>query len=201
MSPIGWFDVEPGDCVLDVGFRDLVELRRIASQLGSTGFVLGIDTDPKVIDKALVDLESEPDDRIKVQQGSIIQVPTSDAAFDIIYCKGILHEVHYPERAFAELRRVCAEDGLVIIVDFQRFSRLRFELYRLKAKFLIGHCPDQHPGFSRDQITRTVSSVGFLVEEYGSLKEVWRMGSIEVNPFILKIRPDPDQPKVIAERQ
>ena len=186
--------------MLDVGFRDLAELKEIASLASLGGYVLGIDLDDEAVERAARELASDPDERIEVRHGSILEIPVPDPTFDLIYCKGILHEVRLPERALAELRRVCVDDGMVVLIDFQKFSRIKFEFYRLKARIRGKPCPNHHPGFSKDRIIRLANGEGFRIHEYRELSEHWRMGTIEAFPFLLKISPELSQPTILESQ-
>jgi ubiquinone/menaquinone biosynthesis C-methylase UbiE len=135
--------VNVGQRVLDVGFRDTEELQAIASLVGPTGCVLGMDIVPQCVEAA-----SEEE----------------------------------------EMTRVCKPEGLICIIDFQRFSRFRFELYRLRSR-LRGYPPtDIHPGFTREQLDRLMSRQQLEEVHYEELSIKWRIGSNEVSPFLLKVR-------------
>ena len=99
-------EVVSGQNVLDVGFRDIQELQEIASRVGPTGSVFGIDINPlniHSVSKKLASLSSN----IYVKRGSVLTVPFDDRLFDLVLRKGVLHEVKQLEKAVSEMARVC----------------------------------------------------------------------------------------------
>ncbi|MCL0057344.1 methyltransferase domain-containing protein [Dehalococcoidia bacterium] len=177
-----------GQKVLDVGFRDVQELQAIASLIGPTGNVLGIDVVQQYVESVRGKLGELSVSNISVKEGSVLNIPADDQSFDMILCKGVLHEVRQLDKALIEMRRVCKRDGLITVVDFQRFSRFRFELYRI-ATLLRGHrWSDVHPGFTREQLLRLILDQQLEEVSYQQLSDKWRMGFNAVCPFLLKVK-------------
>ena len=77
-----------GQKVLDVGFRDVQELQAIASLVGTTGYVLGIDVVPQYVESARGKLGELSVSNISVKEGSVLNIPADDQSFDMILCKG-----------------------------------------------------------------------------------------------------------------
>lgn len=144
-----------GQIVLDVGFRDAEELQAIAALIGAPGYVLGIDIDAQHVETAYKKLRAYPN--ISTAMGSVLDIPVAEHTFDLILCKGILHEVRQLDQAIGEMARVCKQDGFITIIDFQRHSRLKFELYRLMVRLRGRHCIDVHPGFTRKHVLKLLS--------------------------------------------
>jgi len=178
-----------GHKVIDVGFRDVQELQAIASLVGPTGSVLGIDIIPRRVQSARQELEGLSGHAISVLRGSVLDIPADDDAFDLVLCKGMLHEVRQLGRALAEMARVCKPEGLISILDIQRFSRLSFELYRLKALLRGRRTHDVHPGFTREQLLKLLSEQRLDEIKYEQLSSTWRLGSNAVPIFLLQARP------------
>ena len=180
--------VAPGQRILDVGFRSLGESRAIAALVGPTGHVLGIDVDPQTVEAAGRELEGHPTFNIAVKEGSVLHIPADDFAFDLVLCKGILHEVRQLDKAFAEMARVCREGGFVSILDFVRFAPFRFRLYQFSMHLRGKPCVDMHPGFTRIQLSRLLSQHQLEEVSYQRLPEKWRAGPFEADAFLLKAR-------------
>jgi ubiquinone/menaquinone biosynthesis C-methylase UbiE len=177
-----------GGNVLDIGFRDLQELQEIASLIGPTGSVLGIDIESQQVKVACQQLANLPASNISAREGSILHIPAEDNWFDFVLCKGVLHEVRQLDQAFVELARVCKPGGHIAIIDFQRFSRLKFELYRLKLRLRRQPCVDIHPGFRRERLLGLLRQQQFEEVSYHQLSDKWRLGTNEVSPFLLKAK-------------
>jgi len=177
-----------GENVLDVGFRDVRELQDIALLVGPTGNVFGIDVDPLNVQSTSQRLANLSLDNIYVKEGSVLAIPFDDCTFDLVLCKGVLHEIKQLKKAVAEITRVSKPCGIVAIIDLQRFSRVKFELYKFQA-FLRGHhCADVHPGFTREQLLKLLTYERLEELLYQQLPDKGRLGFNEANLFLLKAK-------------
>jgi ubiquinone/menaquinone biosynthesis C-methylase UbiE len=172
-----------GQRVLDVGFGSLEELKALAERVGPEGFVLGLEFDPESARSAKASL---PDLPVSVKEGSVLAIPAKDEAFDVVLCKGVLHEVWQLDRAFQELRRVTRPGGRLFIIDFKRFSRLLFAIYRTSVILREGKCLDVWPGFAEGELRRLLSRYGWEVVEFEDLPEKGQLGFIR--PMLFKLR-------------
>jgi ubiquinone/menaquinone biosynthesis C-methylase UbiE len=50
-------------------------------------------------------------------QGDVYRLPFGDASFDIVSCRFAFHHFETPERAFAEMVRVCRPGGRIVLCD------------------------------------------------------------------------------------
>ena len=179
--------IEKGDHVLDVGFRDLSELRAIAKRVGSGGTVVGIDNDPMRVGAALEELGSQPPG-IMVELGSLLDIPYANDRFDVVLCKGVLHEVRRVDAALKEMARVCKPGGTITIIDMVQFSRVRFEAYRWGARVRGRRTGDVHPGFSHSRLRRLLEHAELEEEHYEVIPSRWRLGFNWVKSFVLRAR-------------
>ncbi len=177
-----------GHRVLDVGLRDAEELKAIAEHVGPTGRVVGIDLNPRHVERARGELGRPAPGNVAAERGSLLDVPFGDRTFDVILCKGVLHEVRRLDRALQEAARVCKPGGVLCIVDVRRFSRLRFEAYRWGSWLRGRRTGDVHPGFSHDRLLLRLRRAGFDEDRYRELPATWRLGFNRVRPFLLRAR-------------
>ena len=94
--------------VLDVGCgiaRRLVTAR----ECGAT-VAMGIDLTPAMLAQA----RGEP----LLAAGDARALPVADGAFDVVWCRLVLGHLPELERAYGELARACAPDGVVLVTDF-----------------------------------------------------------------------------------
>lgn len=179
-------NLSAGQHVLDVGFGGPEELETLAERVGPEGFVLGIEIDAERVRSASNTLSE--DLPISVKEGSILNVPAEDGFFDIVLCKGVLHEVERLNRAFAELARVTRPGGQLFIVDFKRFSSVLFALYRLSVLVREGKCPDVWPGFREENLRAPLRRSGWELIEFKDLLGRGRLGFLHPALFLLKAR-------------
>jgi len=97
--------------------------------------VTGIDLTPAMLDRARVLAIEQGLSNITWQQGDVLPLPYSDGAFTIVTARFAFHHFLDPGAVLAEMRRVCAPGGRVVVVDsapaadkadaFNRMERLR----------------------------------------------------------------------------
>jgi len=58
----------------------------------------------------------------EVKQGSALDIPYSDCAFDIIYSHGVLHHIPDIKTASSEIYRVMKDDGQLVIMLYNKHS-------------------------------------------------------------------------------
>lgn len=97
-----------GRRVLDAGCgvgRRLHDAREAGAALA-----LGVDLTPGMLAQAL-------GERL-VAAADVRTLPIADRAFDVVWCRLVLGHLPEVERAYAELARVCAPGGTVLVTDF-----------------------------------------------------------------------------------
>ena len=111
--------ISPGDRVLDVGCGPGRLTQAAAQAAGPSGETLGIDLSPEMIALA-TERASRAASTARFQVASVDALPTAGAHFDVVLASLMLH--HLPpalqQRAFAEVFRVLAPNGRVVIADF-----------------------------------------------------------------------------------
>jgi SAM-dependent methyltransferase len=85
--------------------------------------VEAIDVDPDVIGTLRRNHEE-----INFTSGSVLELPFSDAEFDLVICSGVAHHTPNPARAFREITRVLKPGG-VAYISLYAFRRSLFHLF------------------------------------------------------------------------
>lgn len=111
-------DVRGGDRVLDVGCGTGVLTRAVASRVGTTGRVTGIDLNPGMLTVAR---RSHPE--IDWRQGDAGRLPFGDSQFDAVVSQFAL--MYFPERegALREMWRVLAPGGHLAVAVWAPLER------------------------------------------------------------------------------
>ena len=103
-----------------------------------------------------------------VQEGSLLEMPFADDAFDNVLCLDVLEHLLYPDqpKALKEIRRVIKPDGTLIvsIPNLAHFTaRLKFMFRgRLLRTASIGHHPGDRPAKEYEELLNTA---GFNVTQ------------------------------------
>jgi ubiquinone/menaquinone biosynthesis C-methylase UbiE len=67
--------------------------------------------------------------RVQFSVGDGSALPVADASLDLVLCNSVLHHLREPARLFAEIARVAAPGGAILVRDLQRPSRLNYPLH------------------------------------------------------------------------
>lgn len=79
--------------------------------------VVGLDSTPAMLDQARALANSRGFSNVELNEGSIYAVPYADGAFDAVACRFAFHHLKDPPRAFAEMLRLAAPGGRVVLCD------------------------------------------------------------------------------------
>jgi malonyl-CoA O-methyltransferase len=101
---------------VDVGGRRLLDVgcgiaRRLAQARESgVGLAVGVDLTPRML--------AEARDGELLAAADVRALPVADESFDVVWCRLVLGHLADLDAAYAELARVCAYGGRVVVTDF-----------------------------------------------------------------------------------
>jgi ubiquinone/menaquinone biosynthesis C-methylase UbiE len=79
--------------------------------------VTGIDLTPAMIDRARFLQQSKGQTNLTWRVGDVLPLPFADTAFSLVFTRYSFHHFIDPKAVLAEMVRVCAPDGRVVVVD------------------------------------------------------------------------------------
>jgi ubiquinone/menaquinone biosynthesis C-methylase UbiE len=118
-------DPKPGERVLDVGCGTGIVAREVASRLGATGAVTGIDLSANMLTVARA-IAARERLTIEWREANAEQLPFHDGAFDLVLSQFALMFVADKAAALSKMRRVVTESGRVLISVWQGLDRHPF---------------------------------------------------------------------------
>jgi demethylmenaquinone methyltransferase/2-methoxy-6-polyprenyl-1,4-benzoquinol methylase len=133
-------DVQPGECVLEVGFGTGRSLIALAHAVRSSGQVIGIDLSPGMINVAREQmrkscpsaaighpdagfpLKTRGNDVVMLHRGSALHLPYATASFDAVFSSFTLDLIDTPDIpiVLGEMRRVLKPRGRVGLVSMSK---------------------------------------------------------------------------------
>jgi SAM-dependent methyltransferase len=96
------------------------------------------------------------DQRIRAYTGSITNLPFENESYDLIICSDVIEHITDDARAVAELARVLAPDGTLILTVPYR-SKNNERIYKQ-----FGH---ERPGYDLESIQRLTGPLGLSIED------------------------------------
>lgn len=102
-----------GESVLDVGCGNGNSARWLARRTGCE--VVGVDLSPVRVEHA--QHAARGDRACRFVTGSATELPFADRSFDVVWSQATVYHVHDRDRALAEMRRVLADGGRLVLDD------------------------------------------------------------------------------------
>ncbi len=140
--------VPTGDTVVEIGVGTgglLIDLAARADR------VIGVDHSPAMLEEARRRVAVAGGGRVELRLGEMTHLPLPDATAGCLLLNMVLHHAPDPPRVLAEIRRVLAPGGLLLIADLARHDR---EAAREQLA-------DQWLGFDEAELRRWLAGSGF----------------------------------------
>ncbi|MEY2467792.1 MAG: hypothetical protein QOF21_490 [Actinomycetota bacterium] len=155
--------LQPGERVLDVACGTGLIARLAFDQVGPSGAVTALDVSPDMIDVAK-STTTAPGAQLDWHVGDATALPFPDESFDVVLCQMGLMFVEDRATAVAEMRRVLAPEGRVI-VNTPGAIQPAFELME---QAIVEHISAELGGFVRAVFSmHDPEAVGALLEDAG----------------------------------
>lgn len=104
----------PDDTVLDVACGPGILACAFAKV---ARHVTGIDLTPAMLDRARALQSEQRLGNVTWQQGDVLPLPYADASFTLVVSRFAFHHLLDPGAVLAQMRRVCAPGGTVMVID------------------------------------------------------------------------------------
>ena len=104
-------DIQPGMTVLEVGPGNGRYTLETARRVGSTGLVIVVDIEPRLIERVTERARAEGVANLQAQVADVHDLPFKDEEFDAIAMIAVIGEIPEPDRAMREFHRVLKPSG------------------------------------------------------------------------------------------
>jgi ArsR family transcriptional regulator len=112
--------IPAGVAVLEIGIGTGGLLKELATRASR---VIGVDYSPVMLDEARRRLSVDGNGNIELRLGEMTHLPLPDGAVGCVVANMVLHHAADPAMVLAEIRRVLAPGGVLVLADLARHER------------------------------------------------------------------------------
>jgi len=120
--------LQPGEVALDLGSGAGMDCFIAAKEVGSSGFVIGVDMTPEMLSKARATARKDQVDNVSFRLGEIEHLPVGDGVVNCVISNCVINLSPDKSQVYREMNRVLVPGGRVSISDVLRMSDIPPEL-------------------------------------------------------------------------
>ena len=135
-NPVGIADARPGETVLDLGSGGGIDCFLAAKEVGETGYVIGIDMTPRMLELARDNAEKLKTENVVFKLGHIESIPQEDNSVDLVISNCVIALSEQKDRVFSEIMRILKPRGRFVISDIVTDSPLPDEVRKSAAEWV-----------------------------------------------------------------
>jgi len=189
LSPLGLaamnaLDPQPGQIVVDIGCGAGQTVAQLASKVGPTGRVIGVDIAPRVLE--LARLRTAALGQVQLIQADAATLALPDAMADGVYSRFGVMALDDPIAAFDNYRRFSRRGGRLAFVCWRSLHENELDLVPLQAAALDSPIDKTPFKFERrDYLLEVLRSAGFTKIEIDAFDASVSCGNLDATMSVL----------------
>jgi predicted methyltransferase len=117
---IAALDIKPGQTVADFGAGSGYYSFRIAPLVGSSGKVLAVDIEPKMIRAITARATREGIRNVEPVQSAVDDPKLAPASIDLLFMVDVYHELEFPYEVMTKIRTALKPGGRVALIEYKK---------------------------------------------------------------------------------
>jgi arsenite methyltransferase len=127
-NPITMANLQPGEVVLDLGSGGGLDCFLSAKQVGTEGYVIGLDMTPEMLERARNAAQRMGIENVEFRRGYLEDMPVEKDSVDVIISNCVINLSPDKNQVFAEMYRVLKPGGRVSVSDIVTSGELPEEI-------------------------------------------------------------------------
>jgi precorrin-6B methylase 2 len=112
-------NVQPGQCICDMGCGNGFYSIQLAKLVGEKGRILAVDIQPQMLSLLKQRCQKEKVGNVEPVLGTVIDPKLPDESIDLMLMVDVYHEFSHPEHMLRAIRKALKPSGRMVLVEFR----------------------------------------------------------------------------------
>jgi SAM-dependent methyltransferase len=131
-NPVTAAELQEGEIVLDLGSGGGLDCFLSAKAVGETGFVIGVDMTPEMIERSSKAAEKMGIQNVEFRHGYLESLPIEDSSVDVVLSNCVINLSPDKKQVFSDIFRTLKPGGRISVSDIVSNGKIPDEILQMK---------------------------------------------------------------------